>query len=242
MDYRIYDLVNHQGFIRLGNYLVRLDFHKERLYVSEKFDSKTIGLMRNGRADSINVFSFSFDYDVTELLELCEENNTPLHKGVRLNETALRAACPAASGKEDSKYKCGDNVYYQGEFAYSAKLKLVYKKFGVYFVIKSKVKNYVVGKVFCNSNDDGQQSITYTRCKINKKKKKCKLFKGCSCQDDWKTDYSGKTFSNAGSVTSHTPYESTRGLQAYSIAVNMTYKGSSFVDEHTKTLHMHSNM
>ncbi len=256
MDLKIYDLINDQGFIKLGKYIVRLDLITKTVFVSENSDQNTLKLMYNGKKDDQDVFSFSFDYNVAELLELCEENDTTLAEGIYLYETngdgnSSKAACSSASGKNDAREKCGDNRYEYNEKAYSAKVKLEYEKFGIYFSVKAKVKNYIVNSV-CNPYNSGFQSIRYTRCDINKKKKKCKVFK-CKCKDDWQFDWSRSNITiTEGSgydqnsdryVTTHQAYESSRGLQAYAVSVIITYSPTlGLTGAQSKTLSISSNL
>ncbi len=255
MDLRIYDLINDQGFIGLGKYIVRLDLITKTVFVSENSDQNTLTLMSDSKNNNSDIFSFPFDYNVTELLELCEENNTTLAEGIHLYETnggdISKAACRGASGRNDAKEKCGDNRYDYNGKAYSSKVKLEYEKFGIYFSIKAKVKNYKVNSV-CNPHKSGSQSIRYTRCDINKKKKKCKWFK-CECKDDWQYDWSrsGVTITEGSGydensdryVTTHQAYEKSRGLQAYAVSVVVTYGPTlGATGAQSKTLSIKSNL
>jgi hypothetical protein len=256
LDYKIYDLINEDGFINLGSYTLRLDLITKTVFVSEYSDEKTIENMRLGNDSYEGIFTLPFSYDVVELLELCEENNTKLAEGIELHGTSnnLRAACPAASGRNDARENCNDLDYSYNDEAYSAKVKLEYEKFGIYFAVKSKVKNYIISNAtgVCNPHRTGFQSIRYIRCDINKKKKVCRWF-NCDCKNDWQYNWAaaGVTVAEGSTndqnsedfVTSHKAYESTRGLQAYSVSVLITYSPTSgTTGSKSKTLSISDNM
>ncbi len=256
LDYKIYDLINEEGFISLGKYIVKLDLISKKVFVSEYSDEKTIENMLIGNDSYVGIFVLPFSYDVVELLELCEENNTKLAEGIKLHGTNnnSRAACPAASGREDKRENCNDLDYSYNDDAYSAKVKLEYEKFGIYFAVKSKVKNYIISNAtgVCNPHRTGFQSIRYIRCDINKKKKTCRWFR-CECKNDWQYNWAaagvtvteGSTYDQNSEdfVTTHKAYESTRGLQAYSVSVLITYSPTSgTTGAKTKTLSISDNM
>ncbi len=255
MDLKIYDLINDEGFIKLGTYTVKLDLVTKEVLVSEKSNQKTLALMSEGKSNTGDIFSFPFDYNVIELLELCEENNTSLAEGINLYETndgkSLIGTCESASGRNDAREKCNDNKYEYNGTTYSSKIKLEYEKFGIYFSIKAKIKNYKINSV-CNAYNSGYQSIRYTRCDINKKKKKCKWFK-CECKDNWQYDWStsgvtitegsGYDENSARYVTTHQAYENSRGLQAYAVSIVVRYGPTlGTTGAKSKTLSIKSNL
>lgn len=241
-DRKIYNLVNKDGIIKLGNYIVRLDFANEVSFVTELNGEANIKVLVNKLQSEnpnkyLDVFSYPFEESLVDILEICENEKVSLSDAMYLIEKEeivagkVAAACPAASGSNDAREQCGDLKYNHNGKGYSAKIKLEYEKFGIYFAVKAKVKNYIVNSV-CNIYNDGNQGFKYTDCYINQKKKVCSWF-NCHCEDDiqfdWSstgitiTDGSGYDVNSDQYVTTHKAYESTRGLQAYYVSTIMYY-------------------
>lgn len=238
---RILHLLNEYQTIQLGDWICQLDFRSKTVYVLHESQWEEV---QNNQLNTVPaVQNFSFEEEVASYIEIAMEDGVELQEAKELflaagsaTQTAARAVCPGVDSKKKEKEKCGDLQYTSGvdSKTYSAKVKLVYQKAGIYFSVKAQVKNYRTW-VGCNLNTTGLQFIEYGEVTINKRKTRRR---GLSryCVDDFTGGQFAFTVQREGgaydvdgsrAILRNKLYEGTKGLQDLYVAANFVWGSHS---------------
>lgn len=230
-------LLNQYQTVQIGAWICQLNFKTQKIYVLH--ESNWAKVNNYDLSSTSETYAFSFEDEVSTYIDVALSENVDLNEAKNIYlaasngaNTAARGVCPSVSGKKKEKDKCSDLQYTSGidNKTYSAKVKLVYQKAGIYFSVKAQVKNYRTW-VGCNLNTQGIQSIAYGNVTINRKKWRYKKFKRV-CQDY----YTGGQFSyttqvengstdvdNSAAILRNKLYEGTRGLQDLDVTAEFNW-------------------
>lgn len=238
---RIFELLNEDQTIQLGDWICQLDFRSKTVYVLPKSNWKEV--QNNQLNTAPTVQSFSFEEEVASYIEIAMEDGVDLQEAKEVflaageaSNPAARAVCPGVDSKKKEKEKCSDLQYTSGVDGktYSAKVKLVYQKAGIYFSVKAQVKNYRTW-VGCNLNTTGLQFIEYGEVTINKRKTRRRGLRRYCVDDFVGGDYSFTTQREGNSrdvdgsraILRNKLYEGTKGLQDLYVAANFVWGSHS---------------
>lgn len=236
-DDNFIQLLNEHQMVQIGTWICQLDFKAKEVYVLH--ESKWDKVKNYNISNATNAYTFLFDDEVSTYMDVALTEDVDLNEAKDIYvaasygaNTAARGVCPSVSDKKKEKDKCSDLQYTSGidGKTYSAKVKLVYQKAGIYFSVKAQLKNYRTW-VGCNLNTQGLQSIAYGNVVINRKKWKYKRFKRV-CQDyyiggnfSYTTQVEGGSYDvdNSAAILRNKLYEGTRGLQDLDVTAEFNW-------------------
>ena len=233
-DDRFISLLNEDQTLQLGPWICQLDFKSKVVDVLHERYWKEV---QNNQLNTVSaVQRFSFEEEVASYIEVAMEDGLELLEAKKVFLSAgagvAKAVCPGVPNRKKEKEKCEDLEYTSGVDGktYSAKVKLVYQKAGIYFSVKAQIKNYRTW-VGCNLNYTGLQYIEYGEVSINKRRTRRKGLRRY-CVDDYigqqytftvqREGYSNDV-DNSRAVLRNRLYEGAKGLQDLYVAANFVW-------------------
>lgn len=172
-DASILNLLDEDGMIIIGKYLIYLDFENKIVAVTDEHSLKETILSKN--FDDPRIHIFSFEDDVLELLD--SDPDFIEQKSADNKENYRVMSCPGsfppgtpvnivpnASGTNCSDKKCDYTRphYQEGDFQYRVIATHVYQPAGIYFRLKSELVNQrrPIGGSWTSQRDDSMR-ITF---------------------------------------------------------------------------------
>ncbi len=216
---KLFKILNEDRIVKIGAWLCQLDFVNKKVYLTKEENAKTKDLSKSNE-----VFVADFEEDVLPYLEIAEEGKISL-QDARIEWSKQAQRCTTVGSRKKEIDKCSDLEYSENGENFSAKVKLVYQKAGVYFAVESKIKNYrtVVG---CNLNNFGDQFVSYGQVLIKRKKGRF----GCKTVTEgahwsYKTVGEGDTSdrNNSDAILTHYLYEGSRGLRDLNVTASLNW-------------------
>lgn len=230
-------LLDEHQMVQIGAWICQLDFKTKEVYVLHERHWEKVKL--NDLKSVAATYTFSFEEEVSAYIDVAASEKLELDDAKQVYieasngaNSAARGVCPSVTGKNKEKAHCNDLEYTSDidQKKYSAKVKLVYQKVGIYFAVKAQVKNYRTW-AGCNFNTGGSQSISYGQVIINRKKWRYRGLKRV-CEDY----YTGNQFSyttqgegnandvdNSAAVLRNKLYEGIRGLQELNVTAQFDF-------------------
>ena len=237
-DHVLFQVLNKNRMVQIGPWICQLDFNAEQVYVVNQEDWATV--QGNVLNQSSKAYSFSFEEEVSAYMDVAATEKVDLYKAKEIylamdaeNENARFNVCPNVPGRDKAKENCSDLEYtsvVDGK-TYSAKIKLVYQKVGIYFSVKAKVKNYRTW-LGCNLNTGGMHSISYGSVLINVKKWRIRRLRRV-CRDDYRAQHfafsthsegGASDSNNSSAILTNTLYEGARGLQNLDVTAQFRWQ------------------
>ena len=228
-DHTLLKILNKRGAVKIGGWMCQLDFYTKKVYAvsMENYDR----LSEKNLKKRQGLYVFDFDEEVTSYIEVADSEDVDLYEArniINEGNNSLRG-CSSVGNRKKEKEKCSDLQYTENNGQkFSAKVKLVFQKAGVYFSVKAKVKNYKIG-VGCNLNK-GDQFITFGNVHIKRKKGRfgCKTKKvGAEWSYVTVSEGGSSDKNNSQSILTHFLYEGSRGLRELDVTATLQWKAYS---------------
>ncbi|EOZ97991.1 hypothetical protein A33Q_1498 [Indibacter alkaliphilus LW1] len=201
-DSKLLDILDKDGFIIIGEYLIYLNFDEEKAYVTKNLTLKD--QISQKELSNEEILIFDFDEDVLEIL--FESSYNPIEVESSNGEVTamddpnarILASCPGlypigspfppmiGDGCDDRKCEW-TTIYPEGDYTFKAEAMHAYQAAAIYFRLKSEVSQY--RRLHQNpyvAHGDSPMTITYWGT-LTPRNRQTETRSGCwdSCQGCW---------------------------------------------------------